>query len=211
MKASFSNFSIAGLAIALLFSVRQCRTAEAYADTNMQALTDTLQHYTNALGTQTAAIKTLSLGKKQFKEVILKKDKQLAVLTKGFANVHNVTQYKTLTRYDTITVTYHDTVPSVFSRIGVVEKPWYRFHYKADQKGITLDSLTFPNTATVITGTKRKWFLGKETLFTEVTNTNPYITVTELKAAEITLPVPIYKKWYVWLSVGLAGGYLLGK
>ena len=211
MKTKLLYLTIAGLAIALLFSVSQCRSRASRETININALTDTVQHYTNALGTQTAAIRTLQLDKNQLNNVILKKDKEIAALTKGFASVHNVTQYKTLTRYDTLTVVYRDTVPCVFSREGLVEKPWYRFKYTADQKGITLDSLTFPNTATVITGTKRKWFLGKETLYTEVTNTNPYIAVTEIKAAEVTLPVPIYKKWYVWLGVGLAGGYLLGR
>jgi hypothetical protein len=211
MKTKLLYLTIAGLAIALLFSVSQCRNITSREANNMDALTDTIHYYNNALGTQTAAIRTLQLDKNQLNNVILEKDKELAELTKGFATVHNITQYKTLTRYDTLTVVYHDTVPCVFSREGLVEKPWYLFKYTADQKGITLDSLTFPNTATVITGTKRKWFLGKETLYSEVTNTNPYITVTELKAAEITLPAPIYKKWYVWLGVGLAGGYLLGR
>lgn len=211
MKTKLLYIIIAGLAIALLFSVKQCRSTALREATNINALTDTVQHYTNALGRQTATIKTLHLNKNQLKEVILKKDKQLAVLTKGFTNIHNVIQYKTITRYDTVSITYHDTVPCVFKRDGLVEKSWYRFHYTADQKGITLDSLIFPNTATVITGTKRKWFLGKETLYTEVTNTNPHITVTDLKAAEIILPTPVYKKWYVWLGVGLAGGYLLGR
>ena len=209
MKTKLLYLTIAGLAIALLFSVSQCRSIALSETTNMNALTDTVQHYTNALGTQTAAIRTLQLDKNQLKNVVFKKDKELAALTKGFATVHNVTQYKALTLYDTISLIYYDSVPCVFSREGLVEKPWYRFKYVANQKSITLDSLTFYNTATVVTGIKRSWFLGKETLYTEITNSNPYIKVTEIKAAEVTLPAPVYKKWYVWLGVGLAGGYLL--
>lgn len=211
MKTKLLYLIIAGLAIALLFSVSRCRGIASRENTNLNVLTDTVQHYTNALGTQTAIIRTLQLDKNQLNAVILKKDKDLAVLTKGFAKIHNIAQYKTVTHYDTLVVAYHDTVPYVFKREILVEKPWYRFKYIADQKGVTLDSLTFPNTATVIAGTKRKWFLGKETLYTEVTNTNPYITVTEIKAAEIKLPAPVHKKWYVWLGIGLAGGCLLGR
>jgi len=211
MRTKLLLFIIAGLFIALLFSVKQCGSNALHEATNLKALTDTVQHYTNALGTQTATIRTLQLDKNQLKNVILKKDKELAALTKGFVSVHNVTQYKTFTLYDTLTVVYRDTVPCVFWRDGVVEKPWYRFRYTVNQKGITLDSLTFTNTSTVISGTRRKWFLGKEIVFTEVNNTNPYITVTEIKAAEVTLPAPVYKKWYVWLGVGLASGYFLGR
>lgn len=211
MKTKLLYTIIAGLAIALLFSVNQCKSLASGEAANMNALTDTVQYYTNVLGTQTAVIKTLKIDKRQLDEIILKKDKELAALSQGFSTVHNVTKYKTLVQLDTISIVYHETVPCVFSRVGMVEKPWYRFKYNAGQKGLTLDSLTFPNTATVITGTKRKWFLGKETLYTEITNTNPYIKVTEIKAAEVTLPAPVHKKWYVWLGIGLAGGYLLGK
>jgi len=90
---------------------------------NRDALTDTVQYYSNVLGTQTAAIKTLKIDKRQLDEIILKKDKELAALTKGFAKVHNIAQYKTLTLYDNLAVVYHDTVPCIFSRNGVVQKP----------------------------------------------------------------------------------------
>lgn len=209
MKINFSNIIIAGLTLALLFSVRQCKSNALRESKNLSTLTDTIAHFTNVLGTQTAVIKTLQLDKSLLNNLILKKDSQLATLTKSFAKVHHVIKYKTFTRYDTLNIVYHDSVPCIFRRNGMVEKPWYRFHYTANQKGITLDSLSFPNTTTIITGTKRKWFLGKETVFTEVTNTNPHIKVTALMAAEVSLPVPIYKKWYVWLGMGLAGGFLL--
>lgn len=211
MKIKFSTFIIAGLTLALLFSVRQCRNNALGERKNLSALTDTVAHFTNALGTQTAAIKTLQLDKSLLNDIVLKKDRQLAALTKSFAKVHDVIQYRTVIQYDTLNMVYHDSVPCIFRREGLIEKPWYRFHYSANQKGIILDSLLFTNATSIITGTKRKWFLGKETLFTEVTNTNPHIKVTDLKAIEVSLPVPLYKKWYVWLGMGLAGGFLLSR
>ena len=59
---------------------------------------------------------------------------------------------------------------------------------------------------TIITGSKRKWFLGKEIYTTDITNSNPHIEITQLKAAEVIIPEPWYKKWYVWFAAGLAGG-----
>lgn len=61
------------------------------------------------------------------------------------------------------------------------------------------------------TGTKRKWFLGKETLTTDITSDNPYLKVTEITSAEVTVPTPWYKKWYVWAAVGAAGGFFIAK
>ena len=71
------------------------------------------------------------------------------------------------------------------------------------QYTVTPDSLTiaplsvFTETA-VITGYKRKWFLGKESLVTEVTHTNPYITTPKINSAEVILPSQWYKKWFIW-------------
>lgn len=209
MKTKTLYIIIAGLVLSLLFSFVNCSRERTTSNDNMAALTDTVTHYKNALGTQTASVKTLELDKKQANNLLLKKDAQLAALVKEFAKVHYVTKYVTTTRIDTISVAFTDTIPCVFERTDTIKRKWYSFTYSVNQNGLKIDSLQFKNTATVISGVKRKWFLGKETLFTEITNTNPYIKVNEIKAAEISLPTPIYKKWWVWLGMGLAGGVLI--
>jgi len=209
MKTKTLYGIIVGLVIALLFSFKQCKDVHDNNVANMAALTDTVQHYTNALGTQTASMTTLELSEKQAKDLLLKKDAELAALSGEFAKVRSITKYVTTTRIDTIAVAFKDTVPCVFSRTDTIKRKWYSFAYEVNQNGFTVDSLQFLNTATVITGVKRKWFLGKETLTTDITNTNPYIKVTDIKAVEITLPTPVYKKWYVWMAVGVAGGLLI--
>lgn len=200
---------IAGLVLALLFSFKRCSDGNDINVANMAALTDSVTHYKNALGTQTASMATLQLSEKQAKDLLLKKDAQLAALVKEFAKIKTVVKYTTVTKYDSIPIVYHDTVPCVFERAGIVEKDWYSFAYKSTQGGVTLLNLTVPDTVTAITGIKRKWFLGKETLTTDITNANPNVTVTSIKAAEIKVPAPVYKKWWVWLAVGLAGGVLI--
>lgn len=209
MRTKLLYFITAGLFVSLLFSVGQCQSKKTAVDHYNHSLNDTIRYYTNALGSKTATITTLQISQGKLNKVILKKDRELAALSKSFNRVDYITKYKTITAYDTITLVFHDTIPYNFTRTGSATTKWYRFNYIANQNGIKLDSLTFPNTATVITGTKRNWFLGRETLVTEVTNTNPYIMVTEIKAAEVPLPTPVYKKWYVWLGMGIAGGYLL--
>ena len=204
-----SYLIIAALVVALLFSVQRYSYHHDKDVANMAALTDSVTHYKNKLGTSTASIKTLQLDKKQIQELLIKKDRELSALAFEFSKVHSITKYTTLTKFDTIQLAYTDSVPCVFERTGTVKNQWYSFGYRSNQKGVEFDTLSIPNTATVITGTKRKWFLGKETLTTDITNSNPYISVTGITAAELTLPTPWYKKWYVWLAGGLLAGSII--
>ena len=199
------------LVVALLLSVSKCSYDKTIYTNNLDALTDTLITFKNKIGTQTASIKTLKYSKQQLQNHLLEKDTELATLAKQFARINSVIKYKTLVKLDTLRVVYHDTVPYVFTRIGTVKQPFYNFTYTSTQDGFLIDSLSILNTATVITGTKRKWFLGAETVITDVTNSNPYITVTGITAAEVVVPNPWYKKWYVWFAAGIAGGYLIAR
>jgi hypothetical protein len=205
----YRTYIIVALTITLLFSVKHCRYIAGNMDANNAALTDTVTHYKNKLGTSTASIKTLQVDKKQIQDLLIKKDSELAALASEFSKVHSITKYTTLTQFDTIQVAYTDSVPCVFERTGTIKKQWYSFGYRSNQKGVEFDTLSIPNTATVITGTKRKWFLGRATLTTDITNSNPYITVTGITAAELTLPTPWYKKWYVWLAGGVIAGSII--
>jgi len=199
------------LVVALLLSVSKCSYDKTIYTNNLDALTDTLITFKNKIGTQTASIRTLKYSKQQLQNNLLEKDTELATLAKQFARINSVIKYKTVVKLDTLRVVYRDTIPSVFTRIGTVKKPFYNFTYTSTQDGFLIDSLSILNTATVITGTKRKWFLGAETVITDVTNSNPYITVSRITAAEVVVPNPWYKKWYVWFAAGIAGGYLIAR
>ena len=54
-------------------------------------------------------------------------------------------------------------------------------------------------------------FLGKQTITTDIANTNPFISIKNIQSVEITTPEPWYKKWYVWLAGGIAGGVILSQ
>jgi hypothetical protein len=187
--------------------MQTCSFHKSHADSNLEAIIDTVKHFKNKLGTQTASINTLQLDKEQLQKVILDKDAELAKLAKEFLKVNTITKYKTVMQIDTIRIAYKDTVPCIFERTGEVKKDWYRFSYKSNQKGIQIDSLSTWTSTTSITGFKRKWFLGKQTAVTDITNTNPYIKVIEMKSVEVVVPEPWYKKWYTWLAAGLIVGF----
>ena len=78
--------------------------------------------------------------------------------------------------------------------------------YRVTNDSLIIHPFSTWTETTVISGFKRKWFLGRQTLVTDVTNTNPYIEVTAIKAAYVIVPEPWYKKWYVWLAAGFVTG-----
>lgn len=199
------------LAVCLILAVQRCNHVQDMNVVNMNALTDTVKHFTNKLGMQTASIKTLQLDKKQMQDLLLDKDSDLKALASEFSKVHNVTKAEAEIVIQEVPILYRDTIPFNFERVDSVKTDWYKFRYVSNQKGLQIDSLRTWTSLTAITGTQRKWFLGKETVTTDVTFSNPYIKVTELKAAEITLPVPWYKKWYVWAAAGVIGGFVIAK
>jgi hypothetical protein len=205
MKSHIYPGIITALLIILFYSVDRCQGFRQAAETNLTALVDSVHYFRNRLGTQTARIKILEVKQSDLKKVILSKDEQLAALSKEFSRIRTIVQYNQHISYDTITVAYKDTVPYVFNRSGMVNTKWYVFKYKSTNNGFVIDSLTLDNKVTIMSGFKRSWLLGRQTLVTDVTNSNPHIMVTELKSTEIVVPSPWYKKWYVWFGAGVIG------
>lgn len=203
----------------LIWGVHKCERAGFYkssGESNAAALTDTVKHFTNRLGTQTASIRTLQLDKKGMQEIIFKKDKELASLAKEFSKVKYVAKFASTAQFDSIGIKFDvpidlcatDTVGR-FERTGSLNRKWFALDYRVTNDSLQIPKFTTWTETTVITGTKRSWFLGKETLRTDITNSNPHITVTGITSAELTLVSPWYRKWYVWLAAGLAGGLLI--
>jgi hypothetical protein len=208
MKSHIYPGVVAALLLILFYSVDRCQGFRHAAETNLTALSDSICYYRNRLGTQTASIKIFEVEQSDLKKIILSKDEQLAALSKEFSRINTIVQYEQRITYDTITVTYKDTVPCVFDRSGNISNKWYAFKYKSTNNGFVIDSLTFDNKVTVISGFKRSWLLGRQTLVTDVTNSNPHIAVTGLKSTEVVVRSPWYKKWYVWFGAGVIGTLL---
>ncbi len=209
MKKSIPYIIIAFLLILL---INQCSSSsnKNITQANYEALNDTVRYYKNRLGTETATIKTLQTDRYSLNALLLNKDKELKELTKEFTEVKNVVKYKTVTEIRTVIDSFTVPIPCHdFVRKGRVNKKHYSFTYKIDPLTFTLDSLHIPNETTVITGVKRKWFLGKQYVATDVTSSNPYVKTTDLKAYQMEVPNPIHKKWYVWLGAGVLTGVLI--
>ncbi len=211
MKNRFPYLVILILAIMLLATLRECGKRSGHEAHNRTAIADTVKYYRNRLGTITASKATLQLDKSRLQDMIIEKDADIALLLKEFRQVKYVLRANATLRADSIPIMYTERIPYDFERSDKIINKWYQLGYASNQEGIRIDSLYIPLSMTAITGVKRKWLLGKETVTTDITFDNPYISVTDMQAAEVVLRTPWYKKWYVWAAIGAAGGFCAAK
>lgn len=197
------------LLMLLLLSECKRRAEKVKSEANLTAVFDTVKHYKNKIGTQSATITTLQLDKRLFHDLVLKKDIELKQLTREFSTVNSIVKIKTVTRLDTIYVPFKEEIDCAFRVEDTIDTKHYSFNYEVDSAGLRLTNFKIPNQTTVFTGYKRKWLLGEQTLTTDITNSNPYIQTENIISAEIVIPEPWYKKWYVWLAAGLLAGAMV--
>lgn len=209
LKYYIKEILIVGLAIALFFSVKTCKSESHLKDSANKQLTAKTEYFKNKLGTTTATIQVLEVDKNTLKNTILKQDDSLKKLASEFAKVKSIVKWKSIYKIDTIRVNFETELPCDFKIFDRYDRKWLSFNYQFDNTGFILDDLTIQNQTTIITGFKRKWFLGKQTLITDITNTNPYFKSTEIKSTTITIPKPFYDTRVFNIGVGLVGGLLI--
>lgn len=198
--------------ILLVFGIYQCDRRKQEAgiyNSNLKVERESVKFFRNSNNKLTASNGVLQLEKNYLKNEVVKKDAEISAMVKEFASIKSVIKIQDRIIVDSIEVPYEVPVPHIFERIGKLNNDWYAFSYKSNEKGFEIDSLVIPNETNIVTGTKRKWFFGAETLTTDVTNTNPYIKVQDIQSSEVIIKVPWYKKWYVWLAAGAVTGILL--
>lgn len=199
------------LIVLLIYQCESNKQIQNISEVNTIALSDTVTYFKNQLGSRTASIKTLRLEQEQFNNLLLQKDKELASLAKEFKTLQSVEKYKSVMQIDTIHIPFDRSLDSLprFELSGSKYGKWYSLKYKVNNDSLVLSSFKAFTETAVLTGVKKKWFLGKDVITTDITNSNPYIKVTDITSAQIIITQPWYKKWYVWLAAGLTGGLLL--
>ena len=131
-------------------------------------------------------------------------------LTDKFTKVKSITKYVEKVKIDTITVVYKDSVPCVFEKNGSIANDEYSLNYKSNQKGIDITDLSLENNnVTIVTGTKRSWFLGKETQTIDVTNSNKLVKLGELQHIEIQQKKRFYETTVFKIGIGVLAGTLI--
>ena len=199
------------LVIGLFISMNKCSKNAKENDSTTKALTDKVKYFKNKLGTETASKIVFETSNRNLKRIILKKDDSLRKLTDEFAKVKSIVIIETEIRIDSIPVPFEVPIPCDFEKHGSYLTSHFKFDWNINQNGFGLNDIRIPNETTVITGFKRKWFLGRQTLITDATNTNPLIITTNVKTTEVNIPKPFYDTRVFNISVGLVGGMLLSK
>jgi len=205
------------LTVILVASIQECGSEKSRADNNYKALTDTTSHFKNRVGTITASKAALQLTNSELKQNLLSKDDSLKQLSKEFVKLRSVVKFNSKVGLPDAAVKFNtpipghpcDSLPVAFERSGAFRQKWFQFNYSVTPDSLKITDMAMNNTTTVITGVKRKWFLGQQVVKTDVTNSNPYVSTQQITSAEVVVPEPWYKKWYVHLALGITAGLLI--
>lgn len=203
-------YGVIGLLIALLlFSVKRCKEESYLKDSANKVLSSKVEYYKNKLGSKTATIDVLETDNKTLKKEILKKDDSLNKLASDFSKVISIVKAKEEIKIDSIGFTFDEPFDCEFTKFGRHDTKWFSFLYQVDNKGFVLDDIRLKNETTVLTGFKRKWFLGKRSLKTDITNSNPYFKTTEIQSTTVKIPVKFYDTRLFNIGVGILLGKLI--
>jgi len=178
---------------------------------NVDALNSQSKVYKLKNGQLVTSVESLSYTNSQLKNSILMKDKKVKELTKKFSKVQSVTKYVTNTKFDTIKLTYKDSIPCNFERIGSNFEEWYHIAYKSNQKGVEITELSIPDSVIVVTGDKRKWFWGKRTTTLDITHANPFVETQSIQHIEVKEKNKWYNSTIFKIGIGFIGGQFLLK
>lgn len=151
-----------------------------------------------------------------YKTVTTKKEaiKALQVpetIVKKFTEIKTVTRYVDRIKIDTITIKYKDTIPCVFERSGVVNEKEYSLTYQSNQNGLNVYNMQLHDSLLIVTGTKRKWFLGKETNTIDISHTNKYISSDQIQHIEVVPKKAFYDTTLFKFGVGFILGVAVTK
>lgn len=167
---------------AMLFT--KCENSQTQLAT-IKALTTENTNYHLKNGQLVVSANSLkAVNKKQALE-LMGNDKALKEMAKKFTNVKTITKYITKAHLDTVRIVYTDSIPCVFEKKGSIATKDYSLNYLSNQKGVSVSDLQIDDDITIVTGIKRKWFLGKETTTVDVTNTNQLVKIGVLEHTEV--------------------------
>lgn len=144
-----------------------------------------------------------------------KENESLKEDLKEFKKVDSYTTVKTVTRVDTVSVSFLDTVP-YFGVLNVnIDSTLFKLSAEIDNKAFRLNKLEIPNEYSIVVGEKKiKGWTGisKGTEYQiNVSNSNPLVYNVDMNH----YTVKEEKKWYQTqgfaVGVGLLGGIIIGK
>ncbi len=179
-----------GFLALFLNTCREKKELQREASNNVDFLNDSIRYYKNSLG-QEIAVKTALNGEKNALEVLLSKQidstGQLKRLVSKFRNVDAAGNITTITKIDTIKIGFEVPIPCEFHREWEKASEFYSISGESDQNGITINSLSVPNTLSFAIGKRKKGWFNSEYVI-EAVNSNPNITTIGLDSYSLKVP-----------------------
>ena len=100
------------------------------------------------------------------------------------------------------------TVPKKFETVS----QHFSVYGNVNKENVLLDSIVIKNESNVTVGWKKHGFLNlKSTPLIEVRNTNPYLSLDNLRSVNIKPDKNLFKQPYFWAGVGILAGILISK
>lgn len=177
-------------AVLVFLLLRQCsetKEANKSLESVQNYLSDTISFYKDETGKIVAQKQALQ-GDKHSLEILLgETSEQLGRLTRKFKEVQSAGEITTITNIDTIKILYKDTVPYKFKRLWSKNDKYFFVKGHSSHLGVSIDSLSIPNTLSFAIGDKSTGFWKSEFRI-EAVNSNPYVKTTGLDAYSLSVP-----------------------
>ena len=149
----------------------------------------------------------------------LQQAKNLNVIeSKDWKNTQSRIEFVTQTRIDTIFIAFTDTLrinDTIYSKSDFeclkhfnLNDKFFYINGNVLENGIKIDSLSFPNIATITIGEKRQGIFRKSLPIVEIKNSNPYIQPIDLSNVVINHKKKTYQKNSFWFTIGTSLGFL---
>ncbi len=147
-----------------------------------------------------------------YKTVTSKKELPIHdTIIKKFHEIKTVTKYVERLQIDTIKVAYKDSIPCDFERSGELKTKEYSFTYKSNNKGFAVNNMMLEDSLLIVTGIKRKWFLGKETNTIDISHSNKYISSDNVQHFEVVQKKKFYETTLFKVGIGFIAGVAIMK
>lgn len=169
------------------------------------AFQDSVKYYKDKDGKNSAQIALLEGSKENLLKIIGKSDAQLTKLLKKGASSGTV--FNQTTKFDTIVTVQRDTVNGVVEYSNSIKNNWIDLQVKVKDDSLQT-SLQTRDSLSVSFQKVKQGFLKPKKSVVVITNANPYVKTTGLRAFDIPKKNNKIKFWF-GVGIGAGAGYLL--
>lgn len=184
------------LIIILLFSYIYTQKEDNNAlKSNIIALNSDIKQYKLKNNQLVTSIESEQYTSSFLSKKILQKDKKIKEISSKFVKTNQIIMEKSELKIDTIIIPKQEE--------GTYNTQWYNFDYKIDTSKISIHNFMLKDSLIIVSGEKRKWFLGKKTTIIDITHSNPNIYTTEIRHIEIKENKKFYDTRLFNIGVGV--------